>query len=132
MTWIELIYFFVSGGLTILFIIGLISDGRNPVYDFFMGVIGGAISSILIGIVLVLCSIPFWETINTAETNVNIIMEKLEGDKLVMVIDNNQLITFDKYSDIQKWKEGAKPIRSYYFTKVKFGPDRNYSEVAFK
>ncbi len=130
MTWVELIYFIISGIAIMIFVIGSFLEGFVMAYTF-AGISAGVIFS---GILALPTALIFHSntTKKTCEVPVNVIMEKLDDNKLIMVVDNNELLSFDKFSDIQKWKNGEKLIRSYYFEKCNFGLDYNYSEVTFK
>lgn len=53
----------------------------------------------------------------------------LTKDRLDVITDEHELISFNKYQDVEMWKNGGTFVKRYFFVRDRFGPDRGEKEV---
>lgn len=133
MSWPELIMCYVTVFIVVTFTIGGLTHENMPdrLFGFFCGFFGGVIAAGGVWLAAFLLTLPYNDRVKTAEVPVRYIYEQIDGDTLVMITSEYQIIKFDSYSDVEKWKDGVKPIRSYFFRKCQIGHDSNYTKIHF-
>jgi len=133
MSWPELIMWIVTVFIVVTCTIKGTTDGDMPdrVFGFFCGFLGGVIAAGVLWLAAFLFTLPYNDRVKTAEVPVRYIYEQIDGDTLVMITSEYQILKFDSYSDVEKWKDGVKPIRSYFFRKWQIGLDSNYTKIHF-
>ena len=130
MTWYEALWFWsflIVPAFLLLFALGIEEMewivGTVPViWIILLG--GGAIS---VAISTIFTTPTVTKIVETSPISVT-----LTDLGLSVVSDNNTLITYTDYKDIQTWKDGGKFYKVYYFSKCNFGPDTHNMEVVIK
>lgn len=87
------------------------------VINVFLGFVGNVISD------------QFIDQKETCRVEMNPVSSVLTNGKLYVVTDGGDLEIFEKFEDVENWKNGGKLFEVYYFGKSSFGMDLNKKEI---
>lgn len=129
MTWYETLYWlgFVIIPFVTIIIAALTGDGEAAALMFpfwVMWLIFGGIAALIM--------IDTGKFVVTSTVETVPVSTTLTQFGLDVVTDENQLIRFNEYKDIQAWKDGAKLYKIYSYKKNNFGMDQDGVEIVFK
>lgn len=127
MTWIEITFFVLLGGV---FIFGLCIDINEN--GFGLCVLFPLIFSLFLGLFPMTITDTNTKTTFVKEEPLQILQKVTIDGELIVITDQADKITFTKYKDVPRINDGAQLVKRHYKKDVYYGPDSSWSNIEVK
>ena len=129
MTWIEITFWVIAILMPTFFVVlAIITDESDII----------ALGLMLLGLYLVVggfigvVNSDYAEMKITSQFETTPVHVNLSSTGLNVITDEYEHYNFTDYSDVDKWKNGGKFYKTYYYGKCNFGMDRSKFELIIK